>query len=212
MKLFVPEDIESYARDHTRSRGALFDELREYTYRHVPSPQMQVGRIEGTLLMLLAKLLGARRILELGTYTGYSTLCMAEALPDDGELITCDVSEEFTSVARSFFAKSPHGKKIRLMLGDALTTLKNLEAQPFDMAFVDADKARYPAYYEAILPRLRPGGLFVADNTLWSGDVLAPKSEDARGIAAFNDRVQNDDRVENVLLTVRDGVMLARKR
>jgi len=212
MKLFVPEDIESYARDHTRSRGPLFDELREYTYRHVPSPQMQVGRIEGTLLMLLAKLVGARRILELGTFTGYSALCMAEALPDDGELITCDVSEEFTKVARSFFGKSPHGKKIRLMLGDALTTLQHLEATPFDMAVVDADKVRYPDYYEAIIPRLRPGGLFVADNTLWSGDVLAPKSEDARGIAAFNDRVQNDERVENVLLTVRDGVMLARKR
>lgn len=212
MKLFVPEKIESYAHDHTRSRGRLFDELRAYTHAHVPSPQMQVGRVEGTLLMLLAKLAGARRILEIGTYTGYSTLCMAEALPNDGELITCDRSEEFTEVAKRFFAKSPHGQKIRVVLGDALETVRAFDATPFDMAFVDADKARYPDYYEEILPRLRQGGLFVADNTLWSGDVLDPKTPDARGIAAFNDRVNADERVENVLLTVRDGIMLARKR
>jgi caffeoyl-CoA O-methyltransferase len=212
MKLFVPEEIESYAHEHTRARGPLFDELRDYTYAHMPSPQMQVGRVEGTLLMVLARLLGARRILEIGTFTGYSALCMAEALPDDGELITCDVSEEFTAVARRFFDRSPHGKKIRILLGDAVESVRTLEDRPFDMAFIDADKTHYLDYYEAILPRLRPGGLFVADNTLWSGAVIDPRTDDARSIAAFNDRVQNDDRVDNLLLTVRDGVMLACKR
>jgi caffeoyl-CoA O-methyltransferase len=173
---------------------------------------MQVGRVEGTLLKLLASLAGARRILEIGTYTGYSALCMAEALPDDGQLITCDRSEEFTTVARRFWAESPHGHKIELYLGDALDSLRALDDRPFCMAFIDADKSRYVDYYEEILPRLRPGGLLVVDNVLWSGAVLAPETDDARGIAALNEHVTADERVDNVLLTVRDGVMLARKR
>ena len=212
MILFVPPAIEQYAHDHTTDRGALFDALREHTQAHVPMPQMQVGRVEGTLLKLLAGLMGARRILEIGTYTGYSALCMAEALPDGGRLITCDRSEEFTQVARDHWRQSPHGSKIELRLGDALDTVEALDDEPFDMAFVDADKSRYPKYYEAILPRIRPGGLLAIDNTLWSGQVLDPQSEDAKGIAAVNDIIQADERVENVLLTVRYCLILARKR
>jgi caffeoyl-CoA O-methyltransferase len=212
MKLFVPETIEQYAHDHTHPRPALFDELREHTLAEVPHPQMQVGRVEGTLLKLLATILEAERILEIGTYTGYSSLCMAEALPTEGVLITCDRSEEYTAVARRFWDKSPHGHKIRLELGDALESVRKLSDEPFDMAFIDADKARYPDYYDEILPRIRAGGLLVVDNVLWSGEVLAPESDDARGISALNDRVQHDDRVENVMLTVRDGILLARKR
>ncbi len=212
MKLFVPDDIERYAHDHTEARGTLFDSLREHTRAHVPYPQMQVGKVEGTLLKLLAAMLDAKRILEVGTYTGYSALCMAEALPDHGVLITCDRSEEFTSVARTFWAKSPHGRKIELRLGDAMETIDALDDTPFDMAFLDADKARYPDYYDRIVPRLRPGGLLVIDNVLWSGEVLDPKSDDARGIAAVNRQATDDPRVENVMLTVRDGVMLVRKR
>ena len=211
MKLFVPAEIDGYARDHTQPRPPLFDELRAYTLEHVPGSQMQVGLVEGTLLKMLAALLGARRILEVGTYTGYSALCMAEALPETGELITCDRSEEFTSVARRFFAQSPHGHKISLRLGDALDTVRGFDSQPFDMAFLDADKARYPDYYEEIVPRLRAGGLLVVDNVLWSGEVLEPETDDARGIAELNTRTREDDRVENVLLPVRDGVMLVRK-
>jgi caffeoyl-CoA O-methyltransferase len=212
MKLFVPEEIEQYAHDHTCVRPPLFDELREYTLQNVPVPQMQVGRVEGTLLKTLAALVGAKRILEIGTYTGYSALCMAEALPADGELITCDHNAEVTAVAQRFFDKSPHGKKITINVGDALETVKKLPRDgSIDMAFIDADKSRYPEYYEEILPRLRAGGIIVIDNVLWSGEVLDPQSDDAKGIAAVNDRVQSDDRVENVLLPVRDGVMLARK-
>lgn len=211
MKLFVPEDIEQYAHANTRPRPALFDELRAHTQANVPYPQMQVGRVEGTLLKTLAALIGARRILEVGTYTGYSALCMAEALPDDGVLITCDRSEEYTAVARTYFAKSPHGSKIEIRIGDALDTVGQLADTPFDMAFVDADKARYPAYFEAIVPRLRTGGLLVIDNVLWSGEVLDPQTDDARGIVAVNELATRDPRVENVLLTVRDGVMLVRK-
>src|SRR5262249_14936789 len=142
----------------------------------------------------------------------YSALSMAESLPDDGVLITCDRDKRATDVAQSFFDRTPHGKKIIIRLGDALDTVKSLrQDKPFDLAFLDADKERYPDYYELIVPLLRPGGLLVADNTLWSGAVVDPKTDSARAIDRFNKRVASDPRVENVLLSVRDGVMLARK-
>lgn len=212
MKLLIAPEIDQYIHDHTRPRPPLFDELREVTYSSMADPEMQVGRVEGTLLKLLVALGGARRVLEIGTFTGYSALCMAEALPDDGELVTCDRDPKALEVARSFFARSPHGRKISARLGDALETVQGLPAEPlFDLAFIDADKERYLAYYQAILPRLRKGGLLVADNTLWSGAVLAPETASAKAIVAFNDHVSRDPAVENVLLSVRDGLMLARK-
>jgi caffeoyl-CoA O-methyltransferase len=210
MKLFVPDAIESYAHDHTRPRPQLFDELASFTKANVPWPQMQVGRVEGSLLKLLAALAGARRILEIGTYTGYSAMCLAEALPEGGELVTCEIDQAIADIARSFVDCSPHAAKIRIAVGDGLETVRGL-AGPFDMAFIDADKARYLDYYEAILPILRPGGLIAADNVLWSGEVLDPNSEDGVGLARFNDHVTGDPRVENVFLTVRDGLMLIRK-
>jgi caffeoyl-CoA O-methyltransferase len=209
---FISPELEQYAHDHTRPRPPLFDELRSYTYDHVSWPQMQVGRIEGTLLKMLVALSGARRILEVGCYTGYSSLCMAEALPPDGRIITLDHSDEYTSVARTFFAKSVHGSKIEIRLGDGLETIRSFdEGDVFDMAFLDADKARYPDYFTEIVPRLRVGGLLVIDNVLWSGAVLDPQTDDAKGIATVNDMATEDPRVENVLLPVRDGVMLVRK-
>jgi caffeoyl-CoA O-methyltransferase len=174
---------------------------------------MQVGRVEGTLLKLLVGLCGARRVLEIGTFTGFSGLCMAEALPDDGELITCDVDPVATGLARRYFDSSPHGRKITIRLAPALETLRALAGSaPFDLCFIDADKGNYLAYYEAVLPLLRRGGLIVADNMLWSGRVLAPSSVDDHAIVALNAHIVADERVENVLLTVRDGIMLARKR
>lgn len=209
----VPQAIEDYIHDHTSPRPPLLDELREVTYARMKSPHMQVGRVEGALLGMLCAIAGARRVIEIGTFTGFSALCMAEALPDDGELITCDIDPEAVAVARSFFDRSPHGRKIQVRLGDALDTVAALPLEPpFDMAFLDADKERYSDYYEALLPRLRRGGLLVADNTLWSGRVLAPESAADRAIVAFNERVTDDPRVENVLLSVRDGIMIARKR
>ncbi len=207
----VPEPLEQYAERHTEPPPRLLVELRDETYAKMESPGMQVGPLEGALLRLLARLAGARRVLEIGMFTGYSALMMAEALPDDGELVTCDVDEDAEAVARRYFARSPHGKKIRIRMGPALETLRTLEG-PFDLAFIDADKESYLAYYEAVLPLVRPGGLLVADNTLWSGRVLAPKAGSDRALVEFNEKVAKDPRVEKVLLTVRDGVTLAWKR
>ncbi|MEP7120622.1 MAG: class I SAM-dependent methyltransferase [Byssovorax sp.] len=211
MNLLDPA-LDQYTHDHTSPRGSLFDALREVTFATMQSPHMQVGRVEGALLSLLCRLMRARRVLEIGTFTGFSALSMAEALPDDGELFTCDIDPVATATARSFFDRSPHGRKIQILLGPALETLAALPAEPFDLAFIDADKEHYTAYYEAILPRLRPGGLLVADNTLWSGKVLDPKAASDHAIVRFNAHVTADPRVENVLLSVRDGMMLAYKR
>jgi caffeoyl-CoA O-methyltransferase len=208
---FISEEIERYAHDHTKPESDLFRRLRDETYRDMSSPQMQVGRIEGTFLKLLVRLIGARRVLEIGMFTGYSALMMAEGLPEDGRLITCDVDPKAEAIARRYFAESPHGHKIEIRMGPALETVRTLQG-PIDMAFIDADKENYPDYYEACLGLLRPGGLIVADNVLWSGRVLKPEDEHTRAIVAFNERVEADPRVENVCLTVRDGMMLAWKR
>jgi caffeoyl-CoA O-methyltransferase len=207
----VPEPVELYAAAHSDAVPQLLDELREETYAKMSFPQMQVGRTEGALLKMLVHLTGARRVLEIGTFTGYSALSIAEGLPDDGVVVTCDVDPNAVATARRYFARSPHGKKIDVRLGPALDTIAKL-APPLDMVFIDADKANYARYYDQAFPLLRPGGLVVADNALWSGSVLDPKTDDARAIAAFNDKVASDHRVEKVLLTVRDGMLLARKR
>lgn len=213
MKLLTSPEIDRYAHDITRARPPIFDELREITYATMADAQMQVGRVEGALLGMLVALSGARRVLEIGTFTGYSALSMAWELPDDGELVTCDKDPEATAIARRFFDRTPHGRKIAIRLGDALETVSAMPLEPpFDLAFLDADKERYLDYYEAIVPRLRRGGLLVADNALWSGRVLDPQAPSDRAIDAFNRRVAADERVDDVLLTVRDGILLARKR
>ena len=208
--MFIDEAVENFAHDHTRPEGDLFIRLRDETYASMRSPQMQVGRIEGRFLKMLVRLMSARSILEIGMFTGYSALMMAEGLPDDGRLITCDVDPKAEGIARRYFAESPHGHKIEIRMGPALETIKSLRG-PLDMVFIDADKGNYTNYYEAALPLLRPGGLVVADNVLWSGSVLDPQDEDSHAIVAFDKHVQADPRVENVCLTVRDGMMLAWK-
>ncbi|MFO0547863.1 MAG: class I SAM-dependent methyltransferase [Polyangiaceae bacterium] len=212
MRALIDERLTEYAEAHSHDPGPLFAELARVTRETRPDAQMQVGRVEGALLRMLVSLTGARRILEIGTFTGYSALSMAEALPPDGKLVTCDVDPVATAVARSFFDRSPAGPRIEIRLGDGLETLRTFpEGDTFDLVFIDADKARYADYYEAALPRLRSGGLLVADNTLWSGRVLDPESADDHGIVRFNKVVASDPRVVTVLLSVRDGVMLVRK-
>jgi caffeoyl-CoA O-methyltransferase len=211
MTSFIDEKIEQFARDHTTPESDLFARLREETYRTMASPQMQVDRIEGELLKLLVRLTGARLILEIGTFTGYSALMMAAGLPNDGRLVTCEVDPMAEAIARRYFAESPHGSKIDLRMGPALETIKSLTG-PLDLVFIDADKPNYSNYYQASMPLLKPGGLIIADNVLWSGKVINPKDEKDHAIVAFNKLVQSDSRVENVCLTVRDGIMLAWKK
>jgi caffeoyl-CoA O-methyltransferase len=207
----VDERIEAYAEAHTTPPDPLLVELAEETRATMSAPQMLTGPSEGRLLELLVAGLGARRVLEIGTFTGYSALSMAAALPEDGRIDTLDIEPRHAEVAQRYFDRSPHGRKITLHLGPALETIAALEGE-FDFVFVDADKANYDAYYEAVLPRLAERGLIAIDNTLWSGKVLDPPAEDSRRIAALNDKLAADERVHVVQLTVRDGVTLVRRR
>lgn len=207
----VPQPIEAYATAHTEPVGPVLEALREETYASLAAARMQVGPLEGTFLRLLTQLVGARRAVEVGTFTGYSALCIAQGLPEDGELITCDVNPETSAMARRYWDQTPDGKKIRSVVGPALETIANLEG-PIDLVFIDAEKTGYDGYYEGLLPKVRQGGLLVIDNTLWSGRVLDPQSADDHAIVAFNAKLAADSRVEKVLLTVRDGMTLARKR
>jgi caffeoyl-CoA O-methyltransferase len=212
LKAIIPKKIGDYCLRHTSPRGKLLRELEKYTRRHCEDSQMLIGPHEGTLLAMLVRLIGARRVLEIGTFTGYSALCMAEALPKNGRLITCEIKPQHAEIAQSFFGHSTHGRKIKIHLGHALETLASLpRAARFDFVFLDADKENYVNYYEAVLPRLRSGGLIVADNVLWSGRVLAPKKKTDRAVIKFNKHVHRDPRVECMMLPLRDGVSLVRK-
>jgi caffeoyl-CoA O-methyltransferase len=172
---------------------------------------MLVGPVQGMFLTLIARSTGARNVLEIGTFTGYSALRLAEGLPDDGEVITCDIDPDTTEIARRHWAQSPHGRKIKLVLAPALDTIESFPG-PFDLVFIDADKGNYINYWEACIPKVRSGGLILADNVLWSGRVLDPKEEDDHALVAFNKHVVNDTRADVVMLTVRDGITLACKR
>ncbi|HZP56367.1 MAG TPA: class I SAM-dependent methyltransferase [Dehalococcoidia bacterium] len=208
----VPEAIEAYAAAHTTPLDPLMQELADATLREMGDRStMLSGHVEGVFLQTIVAATGARRVLEIGMFTGFSALMMAAALPEDGRLVTCDIDPKAVEFATAYFRRSEHGRKIEVRLGPALETLKTLSG-PFDVVFIDADKRNYLNYYEAALGLLAPGGTIVVDNTLWSGEVLDPKEDDARAISEFNARVRNDERVRAVLLTVRDGVTLIRRR
>lgn len=209
----LPEEIHQYTVAHTTKEDELLSRLRTETQRTLAAPQMQVGSVEGHFLRMMVQISGARSILEIGTYSGYSSLMMAKALPEGGRLITCDVDPVATEVAQRYFNESGLSKRITIRLAPALDTIRELAqaGQQFDFVFIDADKENYVNYWNAIVPLVPIGGLIIADNTLWSGRVLHPQSESDHGIVAFNQRVAHDRRVEHVLLSIRDGIMLARK-
>jgi caffeoyl-CoA O-methyltransferase len=212
MAFIVNEQVEEYAAEHTTQLNELFDRLAAETREKTTAPQMMVGRIEGGFLATLVRLTGAKRILELGTFTGYSSIAMASALADDGRIITCDVDPEATAIARRYMDESGYGGKIEIKLGPALETIQTLDG-PFDIVFIDADKPNYQAYYEAVLPLLADNGLIIADNVLWSGRVVEPDGDEStQAIKAFNEHVAADDRVLSVMLTVRDGMTLVQLR
>jgi caffeoyl-CoA O-methyltransferase len=207
----VSEEIRRYCDANTTADSPASEGIAHETHARTLRAQMLVGREEGTFLTLIARSTGARRIVEIGTFTGYSALKLAEGLPADGEVITCDVNAETTAIAKKFWAMSPHGHKIKLKLGPALETLETLSG-PFDVVFVDADKSNYINYWEACVPKLRTGGVILVDNVLWSGRVLKPSEEDDFAIAAFNSHAARDGRVDRVMLTMRDGILMACKR
>lgn len=204
------EELEHYLVSHSSPETTLHANLAAETREKTRDPRMMVGHLEGALLRMLVRLARARRVLEIGTFTGYSALAIAEGLPDDGQVITCDIDTVTTAIAQKYWNKSPHGHKIKLEIGPALDTIKGLSGT-FDMVFIDADKRSYVAYWDACLPKVRKGGLVVADNVLWSGRVLDPKEEDDHAIVAFNQHVADDPRVEKVMLPLRDGITLASK-
>lgn len=206
----VSAEIEQYAREVSSPEDELLQELTAYTVANIPSAQMLTGPLEGRLLALLVALSGAKTVLEIGTFTGYSALSMAAALPLDGHLFTCDLEPLHIQTAHSFFARSPHGKKITLLEGPAMESLQTLPRQP-DLVFVDADKTGYPDYFTTLLSMIPVGGLLIFDNCLWSGRVLVPEDEESRAIDQLNRMVAECPQVENVLLTVRDGIQLLRK-
>jgi caffeoyl-CoA O-methyltransferase len=210
--VIVPDDIDAYAEAHATPPPQLLAELAAETRATLSSPQMLTGTVEGRFLEQLVFALQAKRVLELGTYSGYSSLSMAAGLPDGGHIDTCEVSEEHAEVAQRYIQRSPYADRITIHLGPALETIERLGGE-WDFVFIDADKDNYANYYEALLPRLAPTGLMALDNTLWSGRVLddSDDSPGTRSIRELNDRIAADERVIAVQLTVRDGVTLVRR-
>jgi len=212
MTYVLPEEIDAYAEAHTTPSTDLLARLAEETKATLTRPQMLTGAVEGRFLQFLVYATGGKRILELGTYSGYSSVSMAAALPTGGRIDTCEIEEEHAEVARRYIEEAGYSDRITVHVGPALETVDRLEGE-FDFVFIDADKANYVNYYEAVLPRLSERGLIAADNTLWSGRVV-DESDDSEGtvtIRAFNDHVIADHRAVSVMLTVRDGVTLIRR-
>ena len=213
--LGLSEELHAYLVAHGPPLDAVAESLVTETRALGGIAAMQVAPEQGAFLTLLVKLIGARRIVEVGTFTGYSALCFARGLPADGKILCCDVSEEWTAIAKEHWERAGVADRIELRIAPAIETLRALPDEPhLDLAFLDADKPGYVDYYEALIPRLRPGGLLLADNVLWGGSVIdAENDEDStRAIRRFNDHVQADDRVENVMLAISDGLTLARVR
>ena len=209
--MIVDPAVEQYAEAHTTPDTPELLQVADVTRSETSAPGMMVGQLEGRFLAMLVHMLQPQRVLEIGTFTGYSALSMAPALPEGGRIVTCEVSGKHAAIAQRHFDASPYGDRIELRFGPAIDTLRLLEG-PFDLVFIDADKSSYPAYYEATVPLLSDRGVIALDNMLWQARVLQPADDDTRALVDVADRIRNDSRVECVLLTIRDGVMLVRKR
>ena len=208
---FVSEDIEQYCKDFSGQDSELLKELSQATWEMEEIPQMLCGSLVGGLLQFLIKISGAERVLEIGMFTGYSTLKMAEALPDDGEIHSCELMENHVKTAKGWFEKSEVNYKIHIHEGDAIKTLEEFRIGTFDMIFVDADKTGYPEYYRKGNALLKKGGIAVFDNMLWSGTVLNPDDKESKSLRETAELIKNNHRLEPLLLPVRDGVMIYRK-
>jgi caffeoyl-CoA O-methyltransferase len=212
MSFIVAAEVERYAEEHTTPPPAHLQALAEETQRTMNAPQMMVGALEGRFLEMLVFALQPQRVLEIGMFTGYSSLSMAAALPPGGRIVTCDVDPKAEEVARRHIEASPYSDRIEIRMGPALDTIARLDG-PFDLVFIDADKTNYRNYYDAVLPKLADHGMIAVDNVLWSGQVIDPKdtSDNTEALRAFNDYVNADPRTVNVICTIRDGVTLLRR-
>lgn len=208
----IQAEIQTYAENFTSEENEILRALREKTFGERDDKSMLSGFYQGRLLAMLSKIIQPKRILEVGTYMGYSALCLAEGLAESGKIITLDVNEETNAIAKEFWAQTMYYSKIEAFLGDATQIIPKLN-ETFDLVFIDADKPNYANYYDAVFPKLRIGGVILADNVLWSGKVLSAENEDenTRALHEFNKKVQADERASNILLTVRDGLMMIRK-
>lgn len=204
--------IEEYLEQHTTPMDEVLHELYRETHLHAMNPRMASGPVQGRFLQLLCQLMQPKKVLEIGTFTGFATICMARGTGSDGLLTTIEANEEYEGIIRKYLAKAAVADRVRLIIGDAKEVIPTLEGG-FDLVFIDADKISYPSYYDLVIEKLNLGGVILADNVLWEGKVLnvGTKERDTKAIQAFNDKVQNDPRVENVLLPLRDGLMMVRK-
>lgn len=209
---FIPKELAAYCESHTTPENPLLQDLNRQTHLKIMMPRMLSGHLQGRFLSMISHMIKPTFILEIGTYTGYSALCLAEGLIDNGKLITLDINQEIEPFVRDFFQQSPLQHKIDYRIGNALEIIPSLDVI-FDLVFIDADKINYQNYYNLIFDKLAPGGFIVADNVLWSGRVLDQKKDkDTKAICDFNDYVMNDDRTEKIMTPLRDGLFLIRKK
>ncbi len=207
-------ELDDYIEKHTSSEPDLLKKLNRETHLHVVNPRMLSGHVQGRMLKMICSMLKPTCVLELGTFTGYSALCLAEGIPSNGIVHTIEINDELEDFTQSFFSQSPYGKKIKQHTGNALEIISSLN-ETFDLVFIDADKREYLEYYHAIFEKIHKGGYILADNTLWDGKVIEkidPNDKQTIGVVAFNDFVANDNRVETVLLPIRDGLTIIRKK
>lgn len=209
---FIDDQIQAYSEEHSSPASELLHQIDRETHLEVLRPRMLSGHMQGRVLSIMSHMLKPKLILEIGTYTGYSALCLAEGLAEDGQLITLDINEELESRVRGYFAASPYAGQIDYRIGNALELIPSID-EKLDLVFIDADKINYQKYYDLVLPMMNSGGIIIADNVLWSGKIVKEvKANDSstQALLTFNSFVQNDPRVENVLVPVRDGLLIAR--
>ena len=211
---FLPQEIDDYVVAHSAKEPELLQQLNRETNQKVLQPRMLSGHYQGRILSMLSKLVNPRNILEIGTYTGYSALCLAEGMKPDGILHTIDINEELFDLQKKYFEASPFGSRIKQHLGDATEIIPTLK-EDFDLVFIDADKPNYPKYFELIMEKLNPGGIIISDNVLWSGKVVEPVKEDdesTKALLEYNRLLAEDERLETVMLPIRDGLTISRRK
>ena len=211
---FLPDKIDQYVEQHSENEPELLQQLNRETHLKILQPRMLSGAYQGRVLSMISKLVNPKHILEIGTYTGYSALCLAEGMQPNGELHTIDINEELYDFQRKYFDKSLYGNQIHQHLGNALEIIPRLN-KTFDLVFIDADKENYPNYFEMIMDKLNPGGIILSDNVLWSGKVIEPFKEDdidTKALIEYNALLKEDSRIETIILPIRDGLTISRKK